>query len=255
MSDISTLINLSPDFVLNSLSQFYPWSFKQLMQFQKFLSWEHLSKNEKIKWNLRMIDFFRELLDFGRSGGLSMNRSVPFTLELIDEYREKWDWTYLSDNPNIPWSIQILDKYQDLWAWESYEFAGNIGLSSNIYLPWDEQLIEKFKDKWFWGELSSNPALPWSLDLIKKYESLWTFDGHYGHWGLSVNPSPKVREILQTYYPERIDKEYCKPSLVCYYEETPAEDRIINSILSVFSENIDSAEDVLSSITRRRDNH
>ena len=156
----------------------------------------------------------------------------------------------LTDNPNIPWTIDLLEKYQDYWAWESYEFAGNYGLSSNIYLPWSIELIEKYKEKWFWGELSSNPSLPWSLELIKRYDNMWTWDGHYGHWGLSMNPSPIVKRILLEDFPERIDKKY--NSFLIQPQVTNREyDEITKTILSVFTDNIENANYILSSLAQK----
>lgn len=151
----------------------------------------------------------------------------------------------LTDNPNIPWSLELIEKYKDECAWESYEFAGNLGLSSNHFLPWSEELLDKYIDRWFWGELSSNPSLPWSFGLIRKYADRWTWDGHYGHWGLSINPSPIVKEILTTYYPERIDRKYCNPLVI----DIPKENNIIiNAVLEVFFKNFNKAEQILSQL-------
>jgi len=85
-------------------------------------------------------------------------------------------------------------------------------LSLNTRLPWDEHLIDKFADRWFWGELSSNPSLPWSKELLLKYYDRWTWDRHFGYWGLSINPSPIVKQLLIKYFPDKIDYEYFNKS-------------------------------------------
>ena len=48
MERVQTLLNLSPQFVLNLVCQFYPWKEKQLKQYEKLLSWKYISKNENI---------------------------------------------------------------------------------------------------------------------------------------------------------------------------------------------------------------
>lgn len=249
MEGIQTLMDLSPQFVLKMICKFYPWQEKQLKQYEDLLSWEFISKNENIIWTEAVINRYSDRLDFG-AWGLPMNKSMFFNENIIEKYYDKWDWMILTDNPNIPWSLNLIEKYKEEWAWESYEFAGNIGLSSNRYLPWSEELIDKYKDKWFWGELSSNPSLPWSLNLIRKYEDLWTWDAHYGHWGLSLNPSPLVKEIMKVYYPERIDQEYFDVKTVVD-ENKEDDDIIINAILKVFSDNICHAKYILSSLNSK----
>ena len=47
MEGIQTLLELSPQFVLELICQFYPWKEKQLEQYEGLLSWEYISKNEK----------------------------------------------------------------------------------------------------------------------------------------------------------------------------------------------------------------
>ncbi len=252
MEGIQTLKDLSPQLVLKMICKFYPWQEKQLKQYEDLLSWEFISKNENITWTEAVINRYSDRLDFG-AWGLPMNKSMFFNENIIEKYYDKWDWMILTDNPNIPWSLNLIEKFKEEWSWESYEFAGNIGLSSNRYLPWSEELIDKYKDKWFWGELSSNPSLPWSLNLIRKYEDLWTWDAHYGHWGLSLNPSPLVKEIMKVYYPERIDQEYFDVKTVVD-ENKEDDDIIINAILKVFSDNICHAKYILSSLNSKISN-
>ena len=249
MERVQTLLNLSPLFVLNLVCQFYPWKEKQLKQYEKLLSWKYISKNENMVWTEAIISQHSENLDFGY-WGLSMNKSMFFNEKIIDKYYDKWDWMILTDNPNMPWSISLIEKYKEKWAWESYEFAGNIGLSSNRNLPWSEKLIDRYKNRWCWEELSSNPSLPWSLEFVRKYEKMWTWDAHYGYWGMSLNPSPLVKEIMKVYYPERIDYKY-------YDKETEVNDNvnkddiIINAIMKVFSDNSSQFEYILSSLNSK----
>lgn len=134
MEGIQTLLELSPQFVLELICQFYPWKEKQLEQYEGLLSWEYISKNEKIIWSEAIINRHSDKLDFGY-WGLPMNNSMFINENIIEKYYDKWDWMILTDNPNIPWSLNLIEKYKEKWSWESYEFAGNIGLSSNRYLP------------------------------------------------------------------------------------------------------------------------
>lgn len=248
MNKNNILIELDAKFVLETICQQYSWNYEQLLQYKSYLLWDKLSMNRNMNWSEQIIDEFCNFLDFR---ALINNNAVLITPYLIEKHFEKWDWTYLADNPNIPWSIELMEKYVDHWSWESIEFAGNLGLSSNPYLPWSEDLLDLFKDKWFWGELSSNPSLPWSLGLIRKYEKLWTWDGHFGLWGLSVNPSPIVRNILLTYYPERIDKKYfyCNNAFIrkdVVNDSDLDNEIVIKAIMAVFDKNINHADTILS---------
>ena len=45
-------------------------------------------------------------------------------------------------------------------------------------------------------------------ELILKYKDKWIWDGHYGLWGLSINPSPIVKQLLLEYFPDKIEYEY-----------------------------------------------
>lgn len=242
------LTQLDQSFVFHTICRYYPWNTEQLDNFINQLNWNEISINSNIKWSSKLIEKFENKLNFG-DYGLTSNESIPFTPELIEKYKNKWDWTFLTDNSQIPWTIDLLEKYQDYWAWESYEFAGNLGLSLNRHLPWSIDILEKFKEKWFWGELSANPALPWNLELIKRFEDLWTWDGHYGYWGLSMNTSPIVKQILLEYYPEKIDKKYNsflkQPQII-----NSELDIITKTILSVFADNIECANYILSSLAK-----
>ena len=217
--EILSLMNISATDYINKLSLFYPWSKSELYKYGEYLNWSFISENESIEWNEELIQSFDSYLFFSRDNGvypevcgLSANKAIPFTKQLIWKYKDKWDWTALTDNPSISWTEKLLDEFKDYWSWEVYEFAGNIGLSRNENLPWSIDLIEKFKDKWFWSELSSNPALPWSMKLLELYMDRWDWSGHYGYSGLSVNPSPIVRKLLLTHYSDQIEWQFfCKP--------------------------------------------
>ena len=219
---ILSLMNLSATDYIDRLSLFYPWSKGELLRYGEYLNWSYISENESIEWNDDLIQSYDTKLFFETSNGiypevcgLSANKAVPFTKQLITKYKDKWDWTALTDNPSIHWSEELLNEFHDYWAWEMFEFAGNIGLSRSENLPWSIGLIEKFKDKWFWGELSCNPALPWSSNLLELYKDKWEWGSHYGHGGLSMNPSPIVRNLLLTHHIEMIDWEFfCKPFLI-----------------------------------------
>ena len=246
MEEIQTLIEINPKFVLETICKQFSWTIEQLTIFENYLLWDKISMNQNMIWSENIIDIFCERLDF--DWGLPRNNAILFTPQIIEKYKDKWDWMTLTDNPNIPWSFELIEKFKNEWAWETYEFAGNIGLSLNHYLPWSEELIDKYIDKWFWGELSSNPSLPWSLGLIRKYEDRWTWDGHYGLWGLSINPSPIVKKILTTYYPDRIECKYKDFNIPVI---TKANNIITDAIINVFSKNIDRAEIILSKLNSK----
>lgn len=197
--------------IISSISQNYSFSLNELKKYEYVLDWNGISQNSQIKWNKTIIDEFSNKLNFEC---LSENHSIPIDRELLIKYRDRWSWQYLTDNPTIRWTIELLEDFKDKWEWESVEFCGNIGLSLNTHLPWTVELIDKFDSKWFWGELSCNPSLPWTKELLLRYYDKWVWDGHFGHWGLSVNPSPIVEQLLIKYFPEKID-------YTCFNKEVP----------------------------------
>ena len=85
--------------------------------------------------------------------------------ELIALYQGRWDWERLSWNESILWSSDLIDSFRDRWDWER--------LSENSSLPWSVALIERFKDQWDWTWLSGNESLPWDEDLIGRFEDQW----------------------------------------------------------------------------------
>lgn len=191
--------------IIRSLSENYPFNISELRRHQYILNWMYISRNTQIKWSEEIIDEFIDKLSWV---DLSQNPSIPINKNFFKKFEDRWQWQYLTDNPLIPWSSELLEEYANKWAWEKIEFCGNLGLSLNRYLPWSIELIEKFKDRWFWGELSCNPSLPWSKELILKYKDKWIWGGHYGYCGLSINPSPIVKQLLLEYFPDKIEYEY-----------------------------------------------
>lgn len=205
--------------IISSISENYAFSFQDLMTYRTILDWKGVSRNIHIPWDDRYIDEFSGLLNFSWDG-LAMNPSIKITNNFLHKYHDLIEWDYITDNPSIHWNVELLEEFKDDWAWESKEFCGNTGLSLNTKLPWNEYLIDKYTDRWFWGELSCNPSLPWSKELLNKYYDRWTWDGHFGLWGLSINPSPVVKELLTRYFPEKIDHKYFNKTTENHTQET-----------------------------------
>lgn len=204
--------------IIQSISRHYPFSIEELRKHKHILDWDGISCNKQIQWDDKLIEEFSNLLNFSWDG-LAMNPSLQITRDFLHKFYDIIEWEYITDNPSIHWTVELLEEFKDDWAWESIEFCGNVGLSLNTKLPWDENLIDKYADRWFWGELSCNPSLPWSKQLLLKYYDRWTWDGHFGHWGLSINPSPVVKELLMKHFPDKIDHEYFNNSTKVHTEE------------------------------------
>ena len=56
--------------------------------------------------------------------------------------------------------------------------------------------------------------------MLQKYYDRWTWDGHFGLWGLSINPSPVVKELPTRYFPEKIDYKYFNQITENHTQET-----------------------------------
>ena len=87
----------------------------------------------------------------------------------LKKYKDKLDWSYLSQNPSL--TPSLIEKYENKLNWDMLSYNSSL----------TPALIEKYKDKLDWSYLSKNPAL--TLALIEKYEDKLDWEE------LSYNPS------------------------------------------------------------------
>jgi hypothetical protein len=135
-----------PEFSVNIISQYYPFTREELIKYSEKLDWFWVSINEAIVWNEKLFKEFSDLISLS---ALSNNKTFPWTEKFIDEH------------------------YVDLFYYLDINGIGKTTFSQNTSLPWSEQLIEKYEEHWNWSELSSNEGIPFTIELIKKYKDSW----------------------------------------------------------------------------------
>jgi hypothetical protein len=96
---------------------------------------------------------------------LSQSTALLWSVEFISQFKEHWNWSFLSSNPAVPWDEVMIEAFFNYIDFDS--------ISDNRNLPWSVELIEKYKLQWNWQILSANPSLPWGLEILKKYKENW----------------------------------------------------------------------------------
>lgn len=89
-----------------------PLSDDYIYQNENLIIFEVLSLNKKIKWNEKLIDRYKERLDWD---ALSRNPALPWNEELYYRFKNKWDTIGLLNSTFIPINIKkiIIPNYID----------------------------------------------------------------------------------------------------------------------------------------------
>lgn len=82
-----------------------PLSDDYIYQNENLIIFEVLSLNKKIKWNEKLIDRYKERLDWD---ALSRNPALPWNEELYYRFKNKWDTIGLLNSTFIPINIKKL---------------------------------------------------------------------------------------------------------------------------------------------------
>lgn len=142
---------------MERISSDYPLNDELLKEYHNKLDWDKVSGNSEIKWTSAMIDRWGEYLNWKIfSERANEELLIP---ELIEKFKDRWDWSELSDNTNLKLTFDLIDKYIDRWNWEKLI---NRGWYSNIsdlysidffnryaqYIP-----MEVFEESYLWDAL------------------------------------------------------------------------------------------------------
>ena len=98
---------ISSQFALNT---------EQLAEYRRELDWEEVSANTNISWTAAMIDRWSDQLDW-KIFSRRANEAVLIP-EIIERFKDRWDWSELSDNSDLKLSYDLVDKFIDRWDWE-----------------------------------------------------------------------------------------------------------------------------------------
>ncbi|MCX7167750.1 MAG: hypothetical protein NTV11_15945 [Rhodocyclales bacterium] len=211
-----------PEQFIRWLTEYYPLTASEIVQYQDRWDWELLSNNTNLDLTDELVSKFEDRWSWRslikhpafRWSECLMRRFDHHLFDhhyLFDKPLQGDDYTeedrdlsfrlYKIVHPEIPWKESLLERNADRWDWSTISFLSNFpwsvdildryrnrwdwqALSQNESLPWSPELLEKYKDLWHWEQLSLNRKLPWSEDLVEKYAERWKWEDLSKNCGL-----------------------------------------------------------------------
>lgn len=162
-----------PEYFLNALGYFYPFTEQQIRNYGSRIDWRFLSGNSKVAWNGHLIEQYKDIIDWESFSSSARAFSDTSLINKFSNYIE-WDspnrveGATLASNPYVPWTLNLISKYESKLDFEQ--------LSLNESLPWTEEIVDRFKERWSFDELLRNSSLPWSLAFFRKYFDAGVFE-------------------------------------------------------------------------------
>ena len=122
------------------LSNDFNWSETLLEKWQDKVDWNAISENIKIQWTIPMIQKFKNRIDWDKFSRYAETETL--TENVIDAFKDKWNWSELSENSNLELTFEFLDKYADRLDWEKIISHWNCSLYNEKGI----EFYEKYKD-------------------------------------------------------------------------------------------------------------
>ncbi len=107
----------------------------------------------------------------------SLSEEFPWSEQLLEKYKEKVDWTEVSDNRNMLWTASMLEKFRGKIDWERLSRTGH-----ECILTAD--MFERFKANWDWRELSGNSSIEFTYELLDRFADLWDWSQIIDNYGM-----------------------------------------------------------------------
>ena len=137
------------------LSNDLSWTETLLEKFQDKIDWQELSGNRNILWTIPMLQKFKHRINWDKFSRCADEKTS--TENCIETFKEKWNWSELSNNYSI--TNQLLEKFADKWDWESVIDGYNNNLfSSDSAIEFYERYKEyipaaKLQNSRLWNEI------------------------------------------------------------------------------------------------------
>lgn len=96
------------------LSRELGWTETLLEKYQDKIDWQELSENGNILWTVPMLQKFKHRINWDKLSRYADEKTL--TENCIETFKEKWNWSELSENSSI--NNQLLEKFADKWVWE-----------------------------------------------------------------------------------------------------------------------------------------
>lgn len=131
------------------------WTETLLEKYQDKIDWQELPGNSNILWTIPMLQKFKHRINWDKFSRCADEKTL--TENCIETFKEKWNWSELSNNYSI--TNQLLEKFADKWDWESVIDSYNNNLfSSDSAIEFYERYKEyipaaKLQNSRLWNEI------------------------------------------------------------------------------------------------------
>lgn len=131
------------------------WTETLLEKYQDKIDWQELPGNSNILWTIPMLQKFKHRINWDKFSRCADEKTL--TENCIETFKEKWNWSELSNNYSI--TNQLLEKFADKWDWDSVIDAYNNNLfSSDSAIEFYERYKEyipaaKLQNSRLWNEI------------------------------------------------------------------------------------------------------
>ena len=131
------------------------WTEQLLEKYQDKIDWNELSENRNVLWTIPMLQKFKHRINWDKLSRYADEKVL--TENCIETFKEKWNWSELSDNSVI--TNELLDKFADKWDWEDIIGRYHSDLFSNrnameFYERYKEYIpAAKLQNSSLWNEI------------------------------------------------------------------------------------------------------
>ncbi len=122
------------------LSGDFQWNESLLEKYQDKVDWHEVSENTNILWTIPMVQKFKNRIDWDKFSRHAEKEAL--TEVFIAAFKDKWNWSELSENSNLELTHELLDKFSDYWVWE--EIIDRY--SNNLFDDMGIDFYERYKD-------------------------------------------------------------------------------------------------------------
>ena len=122
------------------LSGNFQWNESLLEKYQDKVDWHEVSENTNILWTIPMVQKFKNRIDWDKFSRHAEKEAL--TEAFIEAFKDKWNWSELSENSSLELTHELLDKFADYWVWE--EIIDRY--SNNLFDDMGIDFYERYKD-------------------------------------------------------------------------------------------------------------
>ena len=134
------------DWLELSTNEYLPWNIELIEKYKGKWDWQLLSLNEELPWSLPFIEYFRDSWVWGEYRnstletsfilGLSSNSAIKWDINMIDAFKEKISWELLSANSGVRWDFELLTRFEQYWDYSE------LALNENFWFDVFPQLAD-----------------------------------------------------------------------------------------------------------------